>query len=74
MVTSATSSAEHLDALSSRCVAGALDDTRARDAFITLLDHPDDGTLAPAVDELGQAYAACLTPAQLTSVALDHDG
>jgi hypothetical protein len=74
MVTSATSAAEHLDALASRCVAGALDDTRGRDVFITLLDHPDDGTLAPAVGELGQAYAACLTPAQLTSLALEHDG
>jgi len=74
MITSATSSAEHLDALASRCVADALDDTRAHDVFITLLDRPDDGALAPAVDDLRQAYAACLTPAQLASLALQDHG
>jgi hypothetical protein len=73
MITSVTSTAEHLDALASRCVADALDDARARDVFITLLDRPDDGTVAPAVDELEQAYAACLTPAQLASLALQAD-
>ena len=70
MVTSATSTAEQLDAGATRCVAKILDDARARDVFITLLDRPDDGTLAPAVADLSQAYAACLTPEQLTSLAL----
>jgi hypothetical protein len=74
MITSVTSAAEHLDALASSCVADALDDAGARDVFITLLDRPDDGTLAPAVAQLEQAYAACLTPAQLTSLALRADG
>jgi hypothetical protein len=74
MITSATSTAEHIDALAGRCVAGALDDTRGRDVFITLLDHPDDGTLAPAVDDLERAYAACLTPEQLSSLALQVEG
>ena len=74
MVTTATSAAEHLDANASRCVAGTLDDTRARDVFITLLDRPDDGTLAAALADLEQAYAACLTPAQLTSLAWSDDG
>ena len=73
MVTSATSTAEQLDAGAARCVAKILDDTRAREVFITLLDRPDDGTLAPAVADLQQAYAACLTPEQLTSLALGND-
>ncbi len=74
MVTTATSEAEHLDVEAVRCIAGALDDGRAREVFITLLDRPDDGRLAPALADLEQAYAGCITPAQLTSLALKVDG
>ena len=64
----------HLDVEAVRCIADALDDTRAREVFITLLDRPDDGRLASALADLEQAYAGCVTPAQLTSLALKVDG
>jgi hypothetical protein len=74
MVTTAASGADHLDALASHCVADALDDSRSRDIFITLLDRPDDGTVAPAIADLDAAYSACLSPALLSTLGWSDGG
>jgi hypothetical protein len=72
MITSAASGAERLSATSTQCVAAALPDDRSRELFITLLDRPVGPELPAALAELSDAYASCLSPAELTTLDWDE--